>query len=262
LLKFLLPAAYAVCLAFYAKLFFSRDETRDNRWAKLGLGAALCVHTALLAVLTVQFRRCPLWTQGEALLFMAWMLAVVHLVSEWAADTRRMGLFTLGPAALCATAALFFLGRELVLAPEYRSSWFIFHILASLAAYAAFSLAAVLAALYLVLHRKLKRKTFDIAFRKLPPLDRLDRLSAAWSFLGSFLMLASGVIGAWWVRRDSLQGMTLREAGIFAVLAIFLGAAAARKTLGWRGLRHAQWVLAGFGVLLLVNLIGVHGFRL
>lgn len=261
LLKYLLPLAYGSCLWFYGRLFFSEDEAKNSRWAGLASGFALTTHTALLIGLTVQYQRCPLWTQGEALLFMAWMLAMIHLVSERSAATRRLGLFTLGPAAFCAVASLAFLGKDLALAADYRSSWFIFHIVASLAAYAAFSLSAVLAALYLTLHRKLKNKTFDLTFRKLPPLDKLDKLSAMWAFLGTVLMLVSSGIGAWWVRRDGLQGMSSREIGIFVVLAIFLAAAGARRALGWRGRRHALWVLAGFGALVLANLAGLHGFH-
>jgi HemX protein len=219
----------------------------------------LVVHTLLLALLAVQYGRCPLWTQGEALLFLGWMLLLLHVLSEWSADTRRLGFFTLAPAALCGAASLFFLGDALELSPAYRSSWFIFHIVASLASYAAFSLAAVLAALYLIQHRKLKRKHFDRTFRRLPPLDKLDKLAAVWSFLGTLLMIASSVIGAWWVRRDALLGMSAQEAGIFVVLLIFLVAAVSRRALGWRGRRHALWVLAGFTALVLSNL-WLHGF--
>src|SRR3989338_3822598 len=222
ILKGLLPLAYLGCLWFYWRLFFGTDDDRRGKPAKIALIAALAVHSGLLVALAAQYRRCPLWTQGEALLFLAFMLGVIHLLSEWSADTRRLGFFTLAPAGFCATAGLLFLGRELTLSQEYRSSWFIFHIVASLASYAAFSLAAVLAFLYLVLHRKLKHKTFGLTFRRLPPLDQLDRLSAAWAFLGALLMLASSGIGAWWVRRDSLQGMSPREIGIFVVLAVFL----------------------------------------
>lgn len=261
ILKILLPLAYLVCLWFYGQLFFSEDESKQSGWAKASLGIALLAHTGLLFGLAAQYQRCPLWTQGEALLFLAWMLVIIHVVSEWSASTRRLGFFTLGPAAVCAMAALAFLGRDLMLGANYRSSWFIFHIVASLAAYAAFSLAAVLAALYLTLHRKLKNKTFDITFRKLPPLDRLDKLSAMWAFLGTLLMLVSSIIGAWWVRRDGLHGMSPREIGIFVVLAIFMIAAGARRVLGWRGRRHAIWVLIGFGALLLANLAGLHGFH-
>jgi HemX protein len=261
LLKILLPLAYLGCLAFYAQLFFSADESKPARWAVSSLALALFLHVALLVALAAQYHRCPLWTQGEALLFMALMLGWVHLLSEGLAHTRRLGFFTLGPVALCVIAALFSLGKELVVGPAYRSSFFIFHIVASLASYASFSLAAVLAVLYLILYRKLKQKTFDNTFRKLPPLDKLDKLAAIWSFLGTLLMLVSSAIGAWWVRRDALRGMSPREIGIFSVLAVFLAAAVARRALGWRGQRYAWWILAGFALLILENLAGLHGFR-
>ncbi len=259
ILKLLLPLAYLVALGAYGRAFFREEAGGSRKTAITAMLTALGLHTALLTVLTIEYRRCPLWTEGEALLFLGWMLALLHLVSEWSAGTRRLGIFTLLPAALCALPAVFFLGHEFSLAPEYRSSWFIFHIVASLASYAAFSLAAVLAALYLLQYGKLKRKHFDRTFRRLPPLDKLDKLAAVWAFLGTLLMITSSVIGAWWVRRDGLHGMSVQEAGIFIVLGIYLMAAASRRTLGWRGRRHALWVLGGFAALVFANL-WLHGF--
>ncbi len=257
ILKWLLAPAYLAAFWAYGRAFFREEgpgTVTRSAWA-----VPLVAHTALLGVLAVRFQRCPLWTQGEALLFLGWMLLLLHLLSEWSADTRRLGVFTLLPAAFCAMAALPFLGLELALPERYRSSWFIFHIVASLASYAAFGLAAVLAALYLTQHRKLKAKHFDRTFRRLPPLDRLDKLTASWAFLGTLLMIGSSVIGVWWVRRYDLRGMTIEEAGIFSALAIFLFAAAARRVLGWRGRRHAIGVLLGVLVLALANL-WLHGF--
>jgi ABC-type uncharacterized transport system permease subunit len=258
-LKGLLPVAYLAALVAYGRAFFGENENGAGAGPKTGLMGVLLAHSALLIAIALRFQRIPLWTLGEALLFLGWMLAILHLISEWSAGTRRLGLFTLAPAAVCAVLSLFFLGHPLALPPAYLGAWFIFHIVASLASYAAFSLAAVLAALYLIQHRKLKQKHFDLTFRNLPPLDKLDRLAATWAFLGTLLMIASSVIGAWWVRRDSLRGMTPSEAGIFLVLAIFLGAALARRTLGWRGKRHAQWLLFGFAALVLANSV-LHGF--
>lgn len=257
ILKWLLAPAYLAAFWAYGRAF-SREEgpgtVTRSAWA-----VPLVAHTALLGVLAVRFQRCPLWTQGEALLFLGWMLAILHILSEWSAGTRRLGIFTLLPAAVATLPAIFFLGNAFSLAPEYRSSWFIFHIVASLASYAAYSLAAVLAALYLLQYGKLKRKHFDRTFRRLPPLDKLDKLTAVWAFLGTLLMITSSVIGAWWVRRDGLHGMSLQEAGIFIVLGVYLIAAAARRTLGWRGRRHALWILGGFAALVFANL-WLHGF--
>jgi HemX protein len=262
LLTGLLPLAYAASLVAYGRVFFiEKSEGQGAGFASLTFLAALGLHTLLLVLLAATHHRCPLWTQGEALLVMAWLLGLVNLVSEWSAGSRRLGLFTLTPVALISSGALFFLGEELTLGEQYRSAWFIFHIVASLAAYAGFFLSAVLTCLYLVLHRKLKNKEFDVFFRKLPPLDRLDKLSAVWSTLGTGMMLISTGIGITWVRQAGLGGMGAREWSILLVLAAYGSVAAARRLLDWRGQRHARLLLASFILLILVNLLGTHGFR-
>jgi HemX protein len=201
-----------------------------------------------------------LGTVGEGLLFLAWIVGIIQYLSEWLADTRRLGFFTLLPTSLCVLIGVFLQRPDYALPESLRSSLLVFHIVASLASYACFAMASILAALYLVLHGKLKHKNFDITFRKLPPLEKLDKLSANWSFLGSATMVMSSVIGIWWVRKDGLAGMSPREAAIYLVLAVFLGAAFSRRLFGLRGRRHAIVILVGFGVLLLTNLLGTHGF--
>jgi len=261
LLKVLVPVSYLVTTLVYGKLFFSSDESRYAGKAKLGLIVSLVLQTIFLIALGAALGRCPLGTVGEGLLFMAWILGAIHFLSETLADTRRLGLFTLLPTTLCVLAAVFLLKPDYALPPQLHGSMLVFHIVASLASYACFSMASILASLYLLLHRRLKSKNFDVAFRKLPPLDKLDKLSANWSFLGSTTMVMSSIIGIWWVRKDGLAGMTLREFAIYLVLAVFLSAGLARRLYGMRGRLHAIFLLVGFVVLLLTNLIGAHGFR-
>ncbi|MEO7425086.1 MAG: cytochrome c biogenesis protein CcsA [Fibrobacteria bacterium] len=260
-LKFLVPLAYLATTAVYGGLFFAPEENRFARKASTGLALSLVLHTCLLLLLGYTLKRCPLGTVGEGLLFLAWILGIIHLISERLADTRRLGLFTLLPAALCVLAGVFLLRPDFALPPQLRSSLLVFHIVASLAAYACFSMASILAGLYLVLHGKLKHKNFDITFRKLPPLDKLDKLSANWSFLGSGTMVISSVIGLVWVRKDGLAGMGLKELAIYLILIVFLGAGISRRLFGLRGKRHALVVLAGFFCMVLTNLIGTHGFQ-
>jgi HemX protein len=260
LFKIVVPLAYLATTVVYGQLFFSSDESRFASKTKVGLGLALIFHTLFLITLGASLKRCPLGTIGEGLLFMAWILAVIHFLSEWLADTRRLGLFTLLPTTFCVLVAVFLLKPDWALPPQLRSSLLVFHILASLASYACFSMASILASLYLLLHRRLKSKNFDIAFRKLPPLDKLDKLSANWSVLGSSTMVVSSIIGIWWVRKDGLAGMSIKEMGIYFVLLIFLGAGVSRRIFGMRGRPHALLVLAGFAVLLLTNFVGGHGF--
>jgi len=260
-LKFIVPFSYLATTLAYAKLFLASDENKNAGQAKVGLILSLFLQTLFLIVLGFSLGRCPLGTYGEGLLFIAWILSTIHFISETLADTRRLGLFTLLPATVCVIAAVFLLKPEFNLAPQLQNkSLLVFHILTSLASYACFSMASILASLYLLLHRRLKSKNFDIAFRKLPPLDKLDKLSATWSLLGTSTMIISSVIGIWWVRTGGLEGMTLSEIPIYLILVIFLAAALSRRILGIRGQVHAQIILLGFAVLLLTNLIGAHGF--
>ena len=260
-LKFLVPFAYVATTAIYARLFFSPDESRFATKAHLGLGISLAAHSALLVCLGIHLHRCPLGTVGEALLFLAWIVGTIQFISEWLADTRRLGMFTLLPTTLCVLIGVLMQRSEYALPETIRSSSLLaFHIVASLASYACFAMAAILSGLYLVLDGKLKHKNFDITFRKLPALDKLDKLSANWSFLGSATMVAASIIGIWWVRKDGLAGMGMKELAIYLVLAVFLGAGISRRLFGLRGKRHAVVVLAGFLILLLTNLIGTHGF--
>lgn len=261
ILKILVPLSCLATTAIYGKLFFSADESRYNGKAQLGLILSLILQSLLLLALGVSLRRCPLGTVGEGLLFMAWLLGVIHFISEWVADTRRLGLFTLLPTTICVVAGVFLLRPAYTLPPQLHSSLLVFHILASLASYACFSLAAILAGLYLLLHHRLKSKNFDVTFRKLPPLDKLDKLSATWSVLGSATMVTSSIIGIWWVRKGGLAGMTLRELAIYLILIVFLGTGLSRRLFGMRGRLHAILVLVGFAILLLTNLIGAHGFQ-
>ncbi len=261
ILKFVVPAGYAYTAYLYGRLFFSEDENRFQPMARVALGVTLILHTLFLSVIAVHFGRSPMGTTGEGLLFVAWILAGIHFLSERLADSSRLGMFTLLPTTLSALLAAFLLRHDLALPEEFRTSFFVFHIVASLSSYACFSMAAILASLYLILHRKLKIKRFDLTFRKLPPLDKLDKLSATWSMLGSITMVLSAIIGWWWVRHASLDGMGLTDLSIYLVLLVFLGAGISRRLFAFRGRRHAKVVLVGFAVLLIINLFGTHGFK-
>lgn len=260
-LHFAVPLAYALAIGVYGRLFFTEDEGKYDHRAKGAFWAAFGLHTLLLLGLGWYFRRCPLGTQGEALLFMAWMLALIHALSELSAATRRLGFFTLAPIGFCVLGSLFFQGKDFVGITGRPSSWLIFHIVTSLVSYAGYCLAAVLAGLYLLLHRRLKQKKFDLTFRKLPPLDKLDKLSAMWAALGSLTMLASSLTGFVYVRHANIHGMKPMEFAIYGVLIVFGFAAVSRRLWGWRGRRHARWVILGFTLLLLTNLLGTHGFK-
>ncbi len=254
------PVAYGISMWFYAKLFLASDESKWSKAASRTFVIAWVIHTLLLILLSANYRNCPLSTWGEGLLFSTWLLAIIHFVSEWISGTQRLSAFILTPITLGCAIGVFFIKGAYILPEELRSAYFNFHIAASLTAYACFSMSSVLASLYLVLHRRLKLKQFDIAFRKLPPLDKLDKLAATWAVLGSLLMILASAIGYFWVFHKGLEGMRTREAAILLALVIYLGAALTRFSPGFRGKRHAITLLIAFAILLIGHFLHSHGY--
>ncbi len=259
--RLFLPLAYAWVTWTHARLFFSEQDQHFVKAAKSRLYVVIALHSAFLFLIAAYFKRCPLGTWGEGALFWAWMVVFFHIASEMWAGTNRLGFFTLLPITLGVTAGSVFLNLDFSFPPELRSSFFIFHIVASLSSYACFSVATVLASMYLLLYRKLKNKNFDHTFRQLPPLEKLDKLSAIWCLLGSITMTISSLLGWWWVHKGDLRGMSLHEFSIYLVLIVFAGALIARRLIGLRGQRFALIVLLGFFILLAMHLFNVHGYN-
>ncbi len=127
------------------------------------------------------------------------------------------------------------------------------HILCSCLSYAAFLVACVAGALFLVQERQLKRKTLGVLFHRLPPLESLDRLNFAAIGTGFALLtlgLACGMtetrmmLGRWWTQDPKAYG-ALGLWGAYCLLWLVR----LRATL--RGHRVALLSLLGFTLVLL-----------
>lgn len=87
---------------------------------------------------------------------------------------------------------------ELTAPPEIINDLIMVHITLAITAYAAFSLAGICAMLYLISHRFLKRKKWNLLLRRLPSLDQLERFWFWLVGIGLFLLLISLILGAIW----------------------------------------------------------------
>ena len=132
------------------------------------------------------------------------------------------------------------------------------HTACSLLSYAAFLVACVAAALFLVQERQLKRKRMGLLFHRLPSLKALDRLNFIAIGIG-FALLSVGtacgflgakvLLGRWW-SGDPKEYLTVALWGSY--LALWL--VRLRATL--RGRRLALLSILGFS-LVLFTLLGV-----
>jgi len=85
------------------------------------------------------------------------------------------------------------LHTRMVLAPPIQNIWLVVHIATAFLAYACFSLAGIMAILYLVQDRNLKRGHSGVLLRRLPPLETLDRLMSVQVAI-AFLMLTVAIL--------------------------------------------------------------------
>ena len=257
--RVILPFLYVGTAWIYFKLYRAEDEKVLYRGAHGLLLVSLLLHTGFLFVIAKHFGRCPLMTVGEGILFGSWMLAIMHLLSEKAARTGSLGVFITVPVAIgVVLGSILFDWKPFP--EEYRNSYFVLHIVGAFVALVCYSLAAALAVMYLILFKRLKNKQFDTTFRKLPPLDRLEKLCAAWSVTGSVLMAASYILGIQWFNSMEKNPFHFSEHLLmFLGVMVFVGSGIARFTIGFTGRLFVKTVLLGF-VLVLLHLILAHGF--
>ena len=128
----------------------------------------------------------------------------------------------------------------------------IVHMLCSLLSYVAFLVACVSGTLFLIQEQQLKRKRMGLLFRRLPSLERLDRLNFFAIGIGFFLLsfgVACGLIGTkvllgrWWMG-DAKEYLTLVLWLSYCVLWLVR----LRSTL--RGRRVALLSILGFSFVL------------
>jgi ABC-type transport system involved in cytochrome c biogenesis permease subunit len=234
---------------------------------------AFGIHTAGLFAWGMELGRCPNRLAPETLAFMAWLMAALYLGLASRLKVEILGVFA-APLAAClmvatlATALLrsapLAVGAVAGSVADGRHTFDVLlmaHIVSILLGYAAFLLASVLAALYLIRAVQLKKKSSGGWLERLPSLELLDRSTYLLIALGFPLLtlgMALGFVrvsqkGGTFVNTDVLLG--LLTLGIYAVYVY------TRLVAGWQGRRVNQVLLVGF-LFLLATFVGVEALPL
>ena len=196
----------------------------------------------------------PLSSISEAMAFIAWLVAGGFLVASVRYKLHAAGAFAaplvLVPLLLARVVPADSGGTTL-LTPLGTA-----HIFLATVGVATFALAAVLAVVYLLQERRLKRKRLDLSRPESAPLDTLDRLAARCVSFGFPIFTLTIVTGAIWIARLGLvhTGTAVRPEYLLTVIAwAVLGVLMlARLMVGWRGRRAAWLTVGGFSVAALV----------
>ena len=244
-------AAYAVTAAIYLGCLVGLRRSADVA-GRITLGIALGLHFADLGARCVHGTN-PISSTPEALSFVSFAIAAGYFFAALRYRLTAAGAFAVPAALLLLMLAR--LGPVEADAPVMGTLGRT-HILLATLGVAVFALAAVLALLYLVEDRQLKRKRFDRMMGVGTPLDTLDRLALRCVSVGFPLFTVAIVTGALWVARLGVltRPELVRPEYLFAVITwvAFGVLLIARVGAGWRGRRAAWLTLGGFGGAMLV----------
>jgi ABC-type uncharacterized transport system permease subunit len=230
-----------------------RRPGRAGRAATWGVRLGWLAQTALLAVQATRDDGFPWGTWASSLDLFVWLVVSAYLIWGCRRPYRLLGLAVMPLAVVLLVAARAGGGTGTGNASHYSNLFLVLHVGFVLAAFAGFTLAAALSALYVWEERRLKTRPATILRRQMPALATLDELAlrtVAWSVPLLTLGIAVG-LGRLVARGDRLDALIAVTVATWLVWCAYLSL---RLAAGWAGRRAAYLALAGFALVIVVRL--------
>ncbi len=188
---------------------------------------------------------------APALSTLGLFICVLFLLARSVRRTIEVAGAFVAPAVLVALLA----SRAHARAVPARGPLFSVHISSSLVGLATLTVAAAMAATYLLQERQVKSRRLGGLFHKLPPLDTLDTLTFRFVAIGipalTLGVVTGHVVG---VGLNRARGLPWQQYFAMTTWVIFVGVLLLRLLAGWRGRRAAIGTLVGFASSVMVLL--------
>jgi ABC-type uncharacterized transport system permease subunit len=242
-------ALFWPALLAYGEAAFAYASARTSRAATWGVRLGWLAQTALLILQAARADGFPWTTWAGSLNLFVWLVVGAYLIWGCRPRFRLLGLVVMPLAAILFVVARVGGGTDAGTRSHYGNLFLTLHVGFVLAAFAGFTLAAALAALYLWEERRLKRRAPDILRLRLPPLATLERLTArtiAFSLPLLTLGLAAGIVRL----REDGGSVDALEALTLLTWVVYGGFVVARPT----GNRAALVALGGFVLVIVARL--------
>jgi ABC-type uncharacterized transport system permease subunit len=230
-----------------------RHPGRAGRVATWGVRLGWLMQTALLAAQAARDDGFPWGTWASSLGLFVWLVVSAYLIWGCRRPYRLLGLAVMPLAAALLVVSRVGGGTGVGDASHYSNLFLVLHVGLVLAAFAGFTLAAALSALYVWQERRLKTRPATILRRQVPALATLDGLafrSVVWSLPLLTLGIGVGLVRLV-VQNDRLDALIAATAATWLVWCAYL---ALRLLAGWAGRRAAYLALAGFALVIVVRL--------
>ena len=246
------PALLAYGEAAVAYAGDARRPGSAGRLATWGVRLGWLLQTALLIVQAERADGFPWATWAGSLNLFVWLVVSVYLVWGCRTRYRLLGLVVMPLAAVLLVLARLGGGTGDTGHSNYSTVFLVVHVGLLSLAFAAFTLAAGLSALYLWQERRLKDRRPAGLLGRAPSLLTLETVSGRTIAVAVPALTAGIVAGLVRLRRDG--------GGVDALMAVTLGAwlvytayLVLRYEAGWRGRRAAYLALVGFALVIVAR---------
>ncbi|MGL6280049.1 MAG: cytochrome c biogenesis protein CcsA [Gaiella sp.] len=243
---------WPVILAYgEAAVAYTGELRRPGRGARLGIWGVRIgwlAQTALIVDQALTADGFPWGTWAGALNLLSWLVVSAYLVWGCQPRYRLLGLAVM-PVALALLLAAWAGGGTGVEGGERSGAVLGVHVVLMLAGFAAFTLAAAMAGLYLWEERRLKRRDPSVLRLRLPSLEGLERGASGVALAGLALLTSGIAVGLVRLEWNDLDLTVVVTVAIWALYAVAL---ALRHEAGLQGRRLAWSLLAGLGLVAVV----------
>lgn len=227
----------------------ARRPGLPGRLAIWGVRLGWLAQTGLLAAQATSADGFPWSTWGGALNLLTWLVVGAYLI--WGCRPRFL-LVGLGVMPLAALLlALAYAGGGIGSSGDHPGVVLALHVALMLAAFAGFTLAAALAALFLWHESRLKRHEPKILRVRMPPLASLEPLAARVAAVSLAALTLGIALGGLSLALDG-GGIDLAMAATAVAWGLYAGFLLVRRAAGLHGRRAALVNLAGFVSVALV----------
>jgi ABC-type uncharacterized transport system permease subunit len=245
----MVEALFWPALLGYGEAALAYASVRTSRAATWGVRLGWLAQTALLAVQAARLDGFPWSTWGGSLNLFVWFVVGAYLIWGCRPRFRLLGLGVMPLAVVLFVVARLEGGTAAASKPHYGNLFLTLHVGFVLAAFAGFTLAAALAALYLWEERRLKLRAADILRLRLPPLTSLERLSRL-TIAVSLPLLTLGLAAGFVRLRQEGEGFDALDALAVGTWLVYGSFVATRPT----GRRAAYLALGGFALVAVARL--------
>jgi len=178
--------------------------------------------------------------------FFAWVVIFAYGILVLRHREASTGPFLIPIALLFLGASLFaHHGAPLPKNPKLSGTLFAFHVTMAIVGYAALSLSFVLAQLYLIQNKQIRRHKLGLLFSRLPALDVLSRLHHTSVAIGVCALSTATLLGLIWAKINWGSPWDPKVLFTLLIIGIYLFTLFPRW-IGWGGKKIALLSVTGF----------------